>query len=151
MVQNWGRGSKGDLCRAQGSRGTGPVHCQLILPHTWHLPKSPFPLKVEEGTGAEPAAGRPAQHLLVTVPSAHPEDGDCLLRTILFTNLFEGIQWRTLCCMIPKRSNEIPTVSKYWIQCLKACCRMFLGCMTHFCWICVIYQHLKGSKHSNCT
>lgn len=69
-VQNPGRGSKDDYTpplhntAPRGSRCRGSVRCELILPHTWHTPKIPLSLEGEEGTGAEPAAWRPARHLL---------------------------------------------------------------------------------------
>ena len=90
MVQNLGRGSNDDCTpplrnRASwGSRWRGSVHCELILPHTWHIPKIPLSLEGEEGTGAEPAAWRSARHLLavalqLAAPALHSTGGQLAL------------------------------------------------------------------------
>lgn len=156
VVQNSGRGSKGDSSpplRNTGSQGNGGWD---LFTASWSchthgmLLKVPFPLKGRRGLEqSQLHGGQPS--LLVVAPqaaapplrrAAHPKDGDCLLRATLFTSLFKVFQWRTLGCIIPKRNNEIPAVFKYWIQWLRAWCRIFLCCMTHFCWICA-HQHLK--------
>lgn len=52
VVQNSGRGSQGDSSSPlynTGEQGMGSVHCQLILPHTWHPPKSLLSLEEEGG------------------------------------------------------------------------------------------------------
>jgi len=74
MVQNPGRGSKDDCTSPlhnmtpQGSSCRGSVHCKLILLRIWHTSEIPLSLEGEEGTGAEPDAWRPAQHLLAIAP-----------------------------------------------------------------------------------
>lgn len=157
VVQNSGRGSKGDSsppsCNT-GQQGMGSVHCQLILPHTWHTPESPLSLEGEQGTGAEPAAGGQPSTFWSLCPrqQLHGSAGQLTLRMVnkspeqFYSPAYSRYSTGEHCCIIPKRDYE--TVFKYWVQWLKACCRIIVGCMTHFP---SIYSSTLNSKNSKYT